>query len=69
MGSMISGKLWIGIVVALSALNATHAQDAVKIDPDNPKYLLFRGKPLALDLGFGALRIGDQSAVRLREVS
>lgn len=31
-------------IVASSA----HAQDAVKLNPDNPKYLLFRGKPLAL---------------------
>ncbi len=31
-------------VIATSAQN----QDAVKIHPDNPKYLLFRGKPLAL---------------------
>jgi hypothetical protein len=35
--------------VALAALACVaHAQDAVKIDPANPKYLLFRGKPLIL---------------------
>ena len=49
MESMIRGRLSVGLlVVALCALHAAHAQDAVKIDPDNPKYLLFRGKPLAL---------------------
>src|ERR1039457_1644673 len=49
MESMIRGRLSVGLlVVALCALHAAHAQDAVKIDPDNPKYLLFRGKPLVL---------------------
>jgi len=32
----------------LSVLHVGHAQDAVRIDPENSKYLLFRGKPLAL---------------------
>jgi hypothetical protein len=33
---------------ALAALGVAHAQDAVRIDADNPKYLWFRGKRLAL---------------------
>lgn len=41
------------VSVAVIALNLTvvagaQTQDAVKIDPDNPKYLFFRGNPLAL---------------------
>jgi hypothetical protein len=36
------------IALTLCALNVVRAQVAVKIDPENPKYLLFRGKPLAL---------------------
>jgi len=36
------------LALALASLAAMHAQDAVKIDPENPKYLLFRGKPLLL---------------------
>ena len=36
------------LLLALTALGAAHAQDAVRIDADNPKYLWFRGKPLAL---------------------
>src|ERR1700760_4314289 len=39
-------RLWV--LWAVAALAAAHAQDAVKIDADNPKYLWFRGKPLAL---------------------
>lgn len=40
---------WPGILVlAATTLIASRAQDAVKINPENPKYLLFRGKPLAL---------------------
>ena len=35
-------------LLALTVLSAAHAQDAVRIGPDNPKYLWFRGKPLAL---------------------
>jgi hypothetical protein len=46
---MVGGRLWLGVLaVAVAAISAAHAQDAVKINPDNPKYLLFRGKPLAL---------------------
>lgn len=46
---MIRGRLWLGaLLAAVGAISATHAQNAVKIDPDNPKYLLFRGKPLVL---------------------
>ncbi len=29
-------------------LSVAHAQETVKINPENPKYLLFRGKPLLL---------------------
>ena len=49
MGLVGRGGLWVGILaVGLSAVHAASAQDAVRIDPDNPKYLLFRGKPLVL---------------------
>ena len=45
----MSRKYQLALLVAgLAFLRAAPAQDAVKIDPDNPKYLLFRGKPLAL---------------------
>ena len=41
--------LWLTVLVLyVTASAALRAQDAVKIDPENPKYLLFRGKPLAL---------------------
>ena len=33
-------------LLGLAALSVAQAQDAVKIAPDNPKYLWFRGKPL-----------------------
>src|SRR6202042_2212086 len=36
------------MLLALTALSAAHAQDAVHIDSANPKYLWFRGKPLVL---------------------
>jgi hypothetical protein len=36
------------LVVGLALLTTAPAQDAVSIDPHNPKYLLFRGKPLVL---------------------
>jgi hypothetical protein len=36
----------VAFTVALAA--GAQTQDAVKIDPENPKYLLFRGKPLVL---------------------
>ena len=46
---MTRGRLWFGALLALvGAVSVANAQDAVKIDPDNPKYLLFRGKPLVL---------------------
>jgi hypothetical protein len=46
---MISGKRGIGLfLLAMVASTVVHAQDAVKIAPDNPKYLWFRGKPLVL---------------------
>ena len=36
------------MVLALMCALAAHAQDAVTINPDNPNYLEFRSKPLAL---------------------
>ena len=36
------------VLFGVVALSVAHAQDAVKIAPDNPKYLWFRGKPLVL---------------------
>jgi hypothetical protein len=49
MENMIGRKVWLGILVlALAALSAARGQDAVSINPENPKYLLFRGKPLLL---------------------
>src|SRR5579862_7881327 len=36
------------LVAGLMLSKAGHAQDVVRIDPHNPKYLLFRGKPLVL---------------------
>ena len=38
----------MAFLVALAALSAAHAQDAVSIDKENPKYLWFRDKPLVL---------------------
>src|SRR5271168_4235244 len=38
----------LGAVALAVAACAASAQNAVKIDPENPKYLLFRGKPLVL---------------------
>jgi hypothetical protein len=46
---MLRRNRWLGILLlAATALAASQAQQAVRIDPENPKYLLFRGKPLAL---------------------
>jgi Family of unknown function (DUF6298)/Cellulase (glycosyl hydrolase family 5) len=46
---MISRNLCLKIFMfGVTALSVVHAQDAVKIAPDTPKYLLFRGKPLVL---------------------
>ena len=36
------------VLLGVAALSVAQAQDAVKIAPDNPKYLWFRGKPLVL---------------------
>jgi Family of unknown function (DUF6298)/Cellulase (glycosyl hydrolase family 5) len=36
------------LLLGVVALSAAHAQDAVKIASENPKYLSFRGKPLVL---------------------
>jgi hypothetical protein len=49
MENMSGRKIWLAIfVLTLAASGAARGQDAVKIDPENPKYLLFRGKPLLL---------------------
>src|SRR5487761_1449404 len=46
---MIGRKIWLATLIAgLAACSLVHAQNAVKINPANPKYLLFRGKPLVL---------------------
>ena len=46
---MLLRNLRLGLfALAISGLAAVRAQEAVRIDPENPKYLLFRGKPLAL---------------------
>src|SRR5215469_9356606 len=43
------GKYQLALLaVGLVLLKAAQAQDVVRIDPHNPKYLLFRGKPLVL---------------------
>ena len=45
----MSGVHRIAVVIAgLLTGSLVYAQDAVKIDPSNPKYLLFRDKPLLL---------------------
>jgi Family of unknown function (DUF6298) len=36
------------LTIALAASAGARAQEAVRIHPENPKYLLFRGKPLVL---------------------
>jgi hypothetical protein len=46
---MAGAKFCLGIILAsATALAAARAQEAVKINPENPRYLLFRGKPLLL---------------------
>lgn len=46
---MIGRSIWLATLIAcLAACSLALAQDAVKINPENPKYLLFRGKPLVL---------------------
>jgi hypothetical protein len=46
---MAGGKLLMGIVLlGAAALCSAGAQEAVKIDPANPRYLIFRGRPLLL---------------------
>jgi len=46
---MTVGRVLMGAaLIGLAALGTARGQDAVRLDPDNPKYLLFRGKPLAL---------------------
>jgi L-amino acid N-acyltransferase YncA len=42
---MIGKALLRALARAITALSFAHGQDAVKIDPGNPKYLRFRGKP------------------------
>jgi hypothetical protein len=36
------------LLMSAACLGVLHAAEAVKIDPENPRYLLFRGKPLVL---------------------
>ena len=38
-------QAWNPLFFAIVASTVAYAQDAVKIAPDNPKYLWFRGKP------------------------
>jgi hypothetical protein len=46
---MASSLHWLGIaLLGITAITVASAQEAVRINPENPKYLLFRGKPLAL---------------------
>ncbi|HEV2273226.1 MAG TPA: DUF6298 domain-containing protein [Acidobacteriaceae bacterium] len=46
---MLRGRACIAALILGSAASGlAQGHDAVKIDPQNPKYLLFRGKPLAL---------------------
>jgi hypothetical protein len=46
---MICGKLGMKLfLLGVVASTVAYAQDAVKIAPENPKYLWFRGKPLAV---------------------
>jgi hypothetical protein len=46
---MFRPRLWLGIsALAAATLSVVNAQEAVKINPENPKYLLFRGKPQVL---------------------
>jgi hypothetical protein len=46
---MKDARLLLGMfVVSMAAVGVVKADEAVKIDPENPKYLLFRGKPLVL---------------------
>jgi hypothetical protein len=44
---MIGRKLGM-FLLGVAALSVAQAQDAVKISPENPKYQVFRGKPLVL---------------------
>jgi len=46
---MIGRRLGIKmLLLGVAALSVAYAQDAVKVSPENPKYLVFRGKPLVL---------------------
>jgi hypothetical protein len=44
----MTGKILLTIAAATALSTVIRAADAVKIHPDNPKYFLFRGKPLTL---------------------
>jgi hypothetical protein len=46
--SLRNGSLLILISCTMAVFHVTYAQEAVRIHPANPKYLLFRGKPLVL---------------------
>ena len=46
---MRGSSVYLHLVLAAGfAVGAAHAEQAVHIDPENPHYLIFRGKPLAL---------------------
>jgi hypothetical protein len=42
-------RFWFGLLVlSFAALFVGNAQEAIKINPENPKYFSFRGKPLVM---------------------
>ncbi len=46
---MMGRRTWLWtLILGFATCGLVRAQDAVKINPENPKYLLFRGKPLVL---------------------
>ena len=46
--SLLSRFLLSGSVLFALGVGTLHAEQAIRIDPDNPKYLLFRGKQVVL---------------------
>jgi hypothetical protein len=45
----VDPKFWLRVLpIALAAATFGNSQEAVKLDPENPKNLMFRGKPLLL---------------------
>jgi len=46
---MVNKGFWMRLLLmGVAATTFGNAQEAVKLDPENPKYLFFRGKPLVL---------------------